>query len=308
MKKLSLFIVTILALVLLASCTTTNEEVTVLTPTGTPSLGIANAMDKESYIKEEIVSGSDPLVAGFTSASHDIILAPVNLGAKLYNSNENFEYILYETIVWGNYYIASTAPIESFESLQGKKVVVFGLNSTPGVVFKTLLQAKNMQVEIEVVDDVNTANSLLMSGKADIIVSAEPSISKISQNKTIYTLDLQEEWKKLTGDKALPQAGIFVKKSRVNNKSVKNALESMIESVKLANDNPTSLVQSAIKVDESLNKIGEQTLLKAISKCNLRVENNQKDAIDLYFTKVIELGLGKTIGGKLPDEEFYYKK
>ena len=112
----------------------------------------------------------------------------------------------------------------------------------------------------------------------------------------------------ITGDKALPQAGIFVKKSRVNNKSVKNALESMIESVKLANDNPTSLVQSAIKVDESLNKIGEQTLLKAISKCNLRVENNQKDAIDLYFTKVIELGLGKTIGGKLPDEEFYYKK
>ena len=46
----------------------------------------------------------------------------------------------------------------------------------------------------------------------------------------------------------------------------------------------------------------------AVGKCNLRVDTNQKDAIEFYFTKVMDLGLGKTVGGKLPDEGFYYQK
>ena len=46
------------------------------------------------FIKEnvnyEIVGGSDPLVSAFTNATHDIIVAPVNLGAKLYKANGNY--------------------------------------------------------------------------------------------------------------------------------------------------------------------------------------------------------------------------
>ena len=103
MKKISLFIISILAAILMVSCTTNTEKVKVLVPTGTPSLGVSYALDKEEYIEEEIVSGSDPLIAGFTNAEYDIIVAPVNLGAKFYNTTENFAYVLYETIVWGNY-------------------------------------------------------------------------------------------------------------------------------------------------------------------------------------------------------------
>lgn len=308
MKKISLFIISILAAILMVSCTTNTEKVKVLVPTGTPSLGVSYALDKEEYIEEEIVSGSDPLIAGFTNAEYDIIVAPVNLGAKFYNTTENFAYVLYETIVWGNYYLASTSEISDFASLEGKTVTVFGKNSTPDVVFRTIVASSGLNVNIEYVDDISTANSYLMSGKAEIIVSAEPSITKLSQNKNIYTLDLQEEWRKLTGNVSLPQAGIFVKKDKAENDSVKKALKSMINSVRLASTNPKSLVKSAVKVDKSLNKIGEETLNNAVGKCNLRVDTNQKEAIEFYFTKVMDLGLGKTVGGKLPDEGFYYQK
>ena len=40
----------------------------------------------------------------------------------------------------------------------------------------------------------------------------------------------------------------------------------------------------------------------------LRVKENEKESIDIYFNKIIELGLGASIGGKLPDENFYYQK
>lgn len=309
MKKIVLKIFSLCILLLaivMVGCVeeVTDEKVSVMAPTGTPTLGIAKALEEE-FIDEKIVSGADLLIAEFTKGEYDIIVAPVNLGAKFYNENDNFKYQLYETIVWGSYYLASTSEIESFESLEGKTITVFGKNSTPDVVFRTLVASKNMNVTIEYVDDVNTANQFLMSGKAEIIVSAEPSITKISGTKTIYTLDLQNEWMKLTGSIHLPQAGIFVNKERITNASVQKALEKMKESVLLATTNPAELVKSACVVDSSLAKIGEEILNQAISKCNLMIDENQKAAIEFYFSKVMELNLGATIGGKLPDENFY---
>lgn len=309
MKKIVLKIFSLCILLLaivMVGCVeeVTDEKVSVMAPTGTPTLGIAKALEEE-FIDEKIVSGADLLIAEFTKGEYDIIVAPVNLGTKFYNENDNFKYQLYETIVWGSYYLASTSEIESFESLEGKTITVFGKNSTPDVVFRTLVASKNMNVTIEYVDDVNTANQFLMSGKAEIIVSAEPSITKISGTKTIYTLDLQNEWMKLTGSIHLPQAGIFVSKERITNASVQKALEKMKESVLLATTNPAELVKSACAVDSSLAKIGEEILNQAISKCNLMIDENQKAAIEFYFSKVMELNLGATIGGKLPDENFY---
>lgn len=277
-----------------------------IVPTGTPSLGIANVLNDKTLVDANIVSGSDPLIAAFTNASYDVVVAPVNLGAKLYNANENFSYILYKTIVWGNYYLVSNEEIATLESLEGKTVLVFGKNSTPDVVLRTLISAKNINVNLEYVDDVATANSYLLSGKADIIVSAEPSLTKMSANKNFYTLDLQKQWQQLTGSYSLPQAGIFIKKDSKDEKYLKTVLDKMIESVQMAQTKPNVLIASAVSVDENLAKIGEETLQKAIGNCNLRVEETDKEAIEFYFSQVIQLGIGATVGGKLPDEAFYY--
>ncbi len=291
----------------LASCTTKEvEKVSLITPTGAPSLAIGDALLNSTYLEPEIVSGSDGLVAAFTNESHDIVVAPVNLGAKFYNTNENFGYVFYKTIVWGNYYLASTSEIESFESLEGKTLLVFGKNSTPDVVVRTLIASKEMNVTLEYVDDVATANSYLLTGKADIIVSAEPSITKVSSKKTIYTYDLQKEWQELTGSYSFPQAGIFVRKAVKDEFNVRKALTALTDSVKLVQTNPNQLVASAVQIDSSLASIGEAVLQKAVLKCNLKLDDAQKDAINYYFSKVIELGIGKTVGGKLPDEGFYY--
>ena len=283
-----------------------SKKVSVIVPTGTLSLGIANVLNDKTLVDANIVSGSDPLIAAFTNASYDVVVAPVNLGAKLYNANENFSYILYKTIVWGNYYLVSNEEIATLESLEGKTVLVFGKNSTPDVVLRTLISAKNINVNLEYVDDVATANSYLLSGKADIIVSAEPSLTKMSANKNFYTLDLQKQWQQLTGSYSLPQAGIFIKKDSKDEKYLKTVLDKMIESVQMAQTKPNVLIASAVSVDENLAKIGEETLQKAIGNCNLRVEETDKEAIEFYFSQVIQLGIGATVGGKLPDEAFYY--
>ena len=305
-KFIYIFVVLFSMLFITGCIDDSSKKVSVIVPTGTPSLGIANVLNDKTLVDANIVSGSDPLIAAFTNASYDVVVAPVNLGAKLYNANENFSYILYKTIVWGNYYLVSNEEIATLESLEGKTVLVFGKNSTPDVVLRTLISAKNINVNLEYVDDVATANSYLLSGKADIIVSAEPSLTKMSANKNFYTLDLQKQWQQLTGSYSLPQAGICIKKDSKDEKYLKTVLDKMIESVQMAQTKPNVLIASAVSVDENLAKIGEETLQKAIGNCNLRVEETDKEAIEFYFSQVIQLGIGATVGGKLPDEAFYY--
>lgn len=305
-KFIYIFVVLFSMLFITGCIDDSSKKVSVIVPTGTPSLGIANVLNDKTLVDANIVSGSDPLIAAFTNASYDVVVAPVNLGAKLYNANENFSYILYKTIVWGNYYLVSNEEIATLESLEGKTVLVFGKNSTPDVVLRTLISAKNINVNLEYVDDVATANSYLLSGKADIIVSAEPSLTKMSANKNFYTLDLQKQWQQLIGSYSLPQAGIFIKKDSKDEKYLKTVLDKMIESVQMAQTKPNVLIASAVSVDENLAKIGEETLQKAIGNCNLRVEETDKEAIEFYFSQVIQLGIGATVGGKLPDEAFYY--
>jgi hypothetical protein len=305
-KFIYIFVVLFSMLFITGCIDDSSKKVSVIVPTGTPSLGIANVLNDKTLVDANIVSGSDPLIAAFTNTSYDVVVAPVNLGAKLYNANENFSYILYKTIVWGNYYLVSNEEIATLESLEGKTVLVFGKNSTPDVVLRTLISAKNINVNLEYVDDVATANSYLLSGKADIIVSAEPSLTKMSANKNFYTLDLQKQWQQLTGSYSLPQAGIFIKKDSKDEKYLKTVLDKMIESVQMAQTKPNVLIASAVSVDENLAKIGEETLQKAIGNCNLRVEETDKEAIEFYFSQVIQLGIGATVGGKLPDEAFYY--
>ena len=63
---------------------------------------------------------------------------------------------------------------------------------------------------------------------------------------------------------------------------------------------------NALLMHESFSNLGKETLMNAIPNCHFGIEDNQKDAIENYFNKMSELGLGAQFGEELPDEEFYF--
>lgn len=307
MKKLLLLFMMIIGVFAITSCTKTEEKISVIVPSGTPTLGISNALDEHADIFDyNVVAGSDALAAAFTNANYDIIVAPVNLGAKFYNSLNNFKYVFYQTIVGGCFYLVTSEDITELSEINDKEITVFGENSTPDVIIRSLISYYNLNVKINYVNDVAEANSTLISGKSKIIVSAQPSISKFNASGKYNVIDLQAEWKKISNSTyAIPQAGIFVKADKVNDKNVQNGLKYIEESLLLSTSNPELLASSGIKIDEALNKIGVTTLINAIPKCNFVTTKDNKAEVEFYLNKLIELGLGKTMGGKLPGEDFY---
>lgn len=307
--KLSILtVISIIAITLLPSCSIIVEEkVNVIAPSGTPSLALTSFIKTTESADVEIVSGSDPLIAAFTSSSSDIIVAPVNLGAKFYK--EMGQYILFKTFVWGNLYIASKNEINGLSDLQDKKLTVFGKNSTPDIVVKTILSSNpSLNVSIEYVSDVTEANTLLLSGAAEYVVSAEPALSKLVLTKNIHYIDLQAEWSKATNQMSYPQAGIFVNKDKLNNTTIQNVLNEMLDSVEYTINNPSDAAEIATSVHTSFETLGASVLTHSIPNCHFALIDNEKTAVVAYLQIMLDLGLGKQMGGSLPDEQFFYSK
>lgn len=278
-----------------------NRNLSIIAPEGTPSLCLANfyQQNKNLFNIFDIKSGSDPLVAAFTSMSHDIIVAPTNLGAKLGKGN----YVLYQTVVWGNLYIANSEGITSFEQLNNKEVVVFG--GTSSIVVNALKKYYDININLTTVDSVATANGLLTAGSNSIIVSAEPSLTNLKKKlPNISVIDLQDEWQKMSNSSSYPQASIFFKSSLKN--QIDDVLLKMTESVETTISNPSNSAENAVSMYKGFEKLGQETLTSAIPNCHYGIDENQKAAIEYYFNKLNELGLAAQYGGELPSEEFYY--
>ena len=306
MKKINL----LLPLLFLVGCAPADQtKINIFAPNGTPSLALANYYDecKDLYNEFDLGAGSDAVTAAFGNLEnkYDVIVAPTNIGAKFYNANG--KYLLYQTIVWGNLYIASTEEITSFTDLSNQTLKMYGENATPGIVVKTLLShynIENINLDFSGSDD-ETVGSLLLANAAKYVVIAEPTLSKIKKvNPSIHTIDLQEEWKKLTGSTSYPQASIFVKASLKG--KIDHQLEKITKSVMDTIENPHSSAVNATKMSSYFNNLGVDILENAIPNCHYEINDNQKEAIEYYFNTLKDLGKSAMYGGIIPDEQFYY--
>ena len=154
-----------------------------LVPSGSTAMALAHLVattpqlgDHVTYTVQPYVQGSDPLVAAFTSETSQVIVAPTNLGATLYQ--KELPYQLVATLVWGNLYLISNEEL-TFDDLAGRKITAFGQGSTPDIVLQTILDEKGIldSVEVEYLASVSDVQSMFAAGEIDVAVIAEPSLS-----------------------------------------------------------------------------------------------------------------------------------
>ena len=110
-----------------------DEPVSILCPTGAPALSILGASDLED-VTIEYVDGTDILTSELAKedGEYDIILAPTNLGAKVYAQSEAYQ--LDAVMTWGNLYLVGQEGVD----LSTATIAAFGQNAVPGLVFNTV--------------------------------------------------------------------------------------------------------------------------------------------------------------------------
>jgi len=298
------FIILLTLSVLLYGCQKETEVLTIMVPSGSPALAqIYLQQDVEQY-RVDVVNGADALLYAFGSESHDVIFAPTNLGAKLYQSGMN--YLFAGTVVWGNYYlIAKNQSSFDIASLQGKNVVVFGQNQTSDIILRYLLNEMDVSVTITYVDSVATASAMFLANNDLIVMVAEPSLSAVNSKVTdVQIIDLQTTYQSVTGSDSYPQAGVFVNKS-LDEKLINNFLSDLGDSVELVNQDPQAASLIAAELEYAFS---QSVIANAIPYSHLEFvsANDSRVALEAYFTMILDFN-GALIGGSLPNDEFYYQ-
>jgi len=304
LKKIMTFIILLTLSVLLYGCQKETEVLTIMVPSGSPALAqIYLQQDVEQY-RVDVVNGADALLYAFGSESHDVIFAPTNLGAKLYQSGMN--YLFAGTVVWGNYYlIAKNQSSFDIASLQGKNVVVFGQNQTSDIILRYLLNEMDVSVTITYVDSVATASAMFLANNDLIVMVAEPSLSAVNSKVTdVQIIDLQTTYQSVTGSDSYPQAGVFVNKS-LDQKLINNFLSDLGDSVELVNQDPQAASLIAAELEYAFS---QSVIANAIPYSHLEFvsANDSRVALEAYFTMILDFN-GALIGGSLPNDEFYYQ-
>ena len=289
-------------------------EVKILVPSGSTAMSLAHLIYDQPNLGEGVeltvepyVQGSDPLLAAFTSETANVILAPTNLGASLYQ--KEVPYQLAATLVWGNLFLIGQETL-TLDDLAGKTITAFGQGSTPDIVLQNVLKEKGLldSVTIEYVNSVADVQSLFAAGEIDLAVIAEPSLTVLKNKvKNVETLiDFQVEWAQLYGGTSYPQASLFIHKDLIKNypEVVESLLAQVEASINFANEYPD---QMAVQAIETGLDMPEAVIAASTPNSNLSFKSasEAKNEIQLYLEKLFEFE-PKTIGGALPDDDFYY--
>jgi len=304
MRKLFILGLLLTVIGLLSACGKETDKITMMVPFGSPQLAQLYLQNDQDHYNVDIVFGPDMLISAFSSLSHDVIIAPTNLGARLNQSGSPYQ--LLASIVWGNFYIVSqNVELNSITDLNQKTITVFGQNQTSDIIIRHIIGALNLSVTINYVDNVTTALSMLVSNQSDIIMIAEPNLSVLRQNQSqLHIIDLQEVYQTLTGTSSYPQAGVFINKTLSQSK-INRLVKDLKQSIDQVNEQPAQAGILAELLDMGLSaQVVENAILN--SHLNYMSAQDSKQAIIAYFELILSLN-PNLIGGQLPDDGFYYQ-
>ncbi|TCO78655.1 ABC transporter substrate-binding protein [Marinisporobacter balticus] len=287
---------------------------------GPTSIGMIKMFEEKPFLGEnldssyEIAGSPDILVSKLLSKEVDFAALPTNVAAKLYNKEAGYEMAAINT--WGVLYVMTQGEtIKTWEDLKGKKINAIAKGSTPDVAFRYLLEKNGLDPEKDVTLDytfnhVELAQAMI-AGKVNIAVLPEPFVTMVSMKNKEATvaMNIQEEWENALGENAAIAQGCLVVRKDFAQKhpdAVKNFLDEYEKSINWVNENK----EEAGKLIEK-HGIGMKAKIAelAIPRCNIAFKDaqNAKETVQKYL-KVLYDFSPKDVGGKLPDENFYYNQ
>ena len=278
--------------------------------------------EKYQFIKySDAALATADLVAG----NVDMACIPTNTAATLYNKNGKVTVLALNCLNSLFIMTKTGTVINDISDLEGKTIYTIQ-NGTPAVILNYLLAESGVNATVKtsigegedekVIAAPTDLAPLLIAGKVDIALVPEPvataaPLKIASQNKDYtYTvaIDLTDAWNEISESPVAMGCIIANKNFAANNKSAVNAF---LDEYKLSIEyvsNPNNIEAAAQYVVDA----GVLDAVAAAKKSIINlgdaiayVDGEEMKSTLIAFYNAIGLNL---IGGKLPDDGFYYEK
>ncbi len=315
-------VLTILGSMILTACNKGNQEsareVRIASLKGPTSIGLIKLMEDASNDESQlsydftIAGAADEVSGGLIKGDFDIAAIPCNLASVLFNKNEGKIRLAGINTLGVLYIIETGDKINSVEDLRGKTIYSTGYGTTPQYTLNYLLDLYGIipdeDITIEYKNEATEVAAILSNTDDAIAMLPQPFITTVMMNndKVRIALDIEEEWQKASdGEDSVVTGVIVVREEFIE--EYPEAFETFMKEYKDSVDFVNGNVEEAAKLVDKFDIFKEEVARKAIPYCNVTLIRGQemKDRVTVYLQALYEQN-PEAIGGKMPEDEFYY--
>lgn len=299
---------------LISSAEDAPNKVRIASLKGPTSMGLVSLMKNESAAGKYAftVSGTaDEIVPLLAKGEIDIALIPCNLASVLYNNTEGSISVAGINTLGVLYVLENGDTIQSVADLKGKTLFSTGKGTTPEYALNYVLKQNGIDPEndlnIEYKSEATEVLQAFAAGQASIVMLPQPfaTATLMQVDGARAALSLTDEWNKASPDSALVTGVVVVRNAfaKENPDAFAAFLSEYAASCEFVNANPAD---AAIWIEE-LGIAKAAVAEKAIPACNivLITGDEMKAKVSGYLETLYNQN-PKAVGGKLPDDAFYY--
>ncbi|MDD2375819.1 MAG: ABC transporter substrate-binding protein [Eubacteriales bacterium] len=285
-------------------------------PTGMGIAKMVKESDSDNYDQnyEFSFAGSpDELTAGLISGQLDIAALPTNLASVLYHKTEKNIQLLAINTLGVLYILEAGDTVQEFKDLAGKEILATGQGAVPEYVLSKLITDSGIEnTTVSYKAEHSELASLAISGDADLVMLPEPFVTTVLSKREDMrlALDLTQVWQKnqtaqgAEGDLAMGCLAVRREFAEQYPEAIETFLQEYQKSTEFANDEPEAagelIAEYGIMADAGL-------AVKAIPNCYITMVSG--DEMKSVLNPLLETLLAanpKSIGGALPEDDFYY--
>lgn len=273
----------------------------------------AGTYEGGTLLRYEVTLGSDPandIVPRLTNGELDIAAIPTNLAATLYNRTDGGIKLLALNTLGVLHILENGDTVNSLADLEGRTLYATGQGSNPEYVLNYLLEANGLDPAADVDIQWLASEELtarMASGDIDLCMLPVPAATTVMmQNSDVRdAIDLNDAWTE-SGAQGTFTMGCLVARTEWledNSELVPGILEEYAASIDYANSNP----EEASALIEQYGIVPKAAVAQAaIPQANMVcVTGEDMKGIADYYQVLFDAD-PTSIGGAIPDEDFYY--
>lgn len=285
---------------------------------GPTAMGMVDLMERAE--KEEttnhydftIAGTADEITANLIKGDFQIAAVPCNLASILYQNSEGKIQVAGINTLGVLYIVETGASIQSVEDLKGKTIYSTGKGTTPEFTLNYLLRSHGIDpskdVTIEYKSEATEVAAMLSESEDAIAMLPQPYVTTVqmANDKVRVALDVTKEWEALNADSSVVTGVVVVNKKFAdeNKEAVETFLSEYRDSVAYVNSN----VDEASALIEKFGIVKAPVAKQALPYCNITLIRGEemKNKVNGYL-KVLYDQKPESVGGKLPEEGFYWE-
>lgn len=280
---------------------------------GPTAMGMAQLLDDDAY-EFTIAASPNEIVPMIVQGKVDIAAVPANLASVLYQKTKQQVSVLAANTLGVLYIVENGDTVKSAEDLKGKTIYASGKGATPEYALNSVLEANGMDPEKDVTIEFKSEHAevvaALTQNQTAVGLLPQPFVTTalMKNDKLKVALDLNELWEKGVEDDSKLVTGVVVVRNEFAEEH-KEELDAFMDAYKESVDFVNTDTAKAAEIIGAHEIVATEVAEKAIPECSIVfIEGEEMETMLSGYLATLEEQNPQIIGGKLPDEAFYYKR